>query len=34
VGGPLRKEETLRIEAEVLAIVGEIGEVQDSEDEE
>lgn len=33
-GGPLRKEETLRIEAEAPAIVCEIGEAQDSEDEE
>jgi hypothetical protein len=33
-GGPLRKEETLRIEVEAPAIVYEVEEVQDSEDEE
>jgi hypothetical protein len=33
-GGPLRKEETLRIEAEVPAIVYEVEEVQDSDDDE
>lgn len=32
-GGPLRKEETLRIEVEAPAIVYEVEEVQDSEDE-
>ena len=33
-GGPLKKEETLRIEVEAPAIVYEVEEVQDSEDEE